>query len=252
MDGSHAAASFAVPDWLSRALEGSPLSLRHAAPPPPEATDAETERRAARAPAFLRRDLSEEALRPPVEPSFGEADLCAAEQRGYERGHAAGLAEAEASQAAFAAMTLAAIAGEMTSARAAAAAVADEAAAALARAVLAAMQAVMPALIAATALDEIDAMLGCVLPGLAREPEIRVTVAPDLSDAVSTRLDRLSRADRDRILVVPGVGLAPGAARIAWSAGHAERNPGEVWRQVTQALLLPAGDTATQEIRHGR
>jgi flagellar biosynthesis/type III secretory pathway protein FliH len=225
MDGSQTPSSFVVADWIDRA---------------------------ARAPAFLQRDLSEEGLRPPAEPSFGAEDLRAAERRGYESGHAAGLAEAEASQAAFATMALAAIAGEMTSSRAAAAAVAEEAAAALARALLAAMQAVMPALIAATAAGEIDAMLAHVLPGLAREPEIAVSVAPDLAEAVGARLQRLSRTDRDRIAVAGVDGMAPGAARIAWAAGHAERDPAEVWRQVMQALRLTAGNETDKETNDDR
>lgn len=185
----------------------------------------------------------------PVEVRFSAAELRLADQQGYDRGHAAGLAEAEASRAAFETMTLAAIAGAMTGARDTLGAVAEAAAGALARTVIAAMDAVMPALIARTAVDEIDAMLAGVLPGLAREPDIRVMVAPEISDAVGARLNRLSREDRARITVAGEGGMAAGAARISWAAGHAERQPGQVWQQVMAVFRLPSGDTATKEIR---
>jgi flagellar biosynthesis/type III secretory pathway protein FliH len=185
---------------------------------------------------FLRRDLSDAALRQPVAPTFGADELRAAREHSYDLGHAAGLAEAEAARAAFETMTLAAIAGAMASARTEIMAVAEDAATALARAVIAAMAASMPALVERSAVDEISALIDRLLPGLAREPNIRVLVAPDIAEAVGARLELLDPEDRARMTVAGQDGLAVGAARLVWSAGYAERRPDQVWRRIMDAF----------------
>ena len=221
MDGSHASP---VLDAPSRDV-----------PPPAFERRQGGERRAAWSP-FLNRDLSDSALHQPAAPTFSGDDVMAARTQGHALGHAAGLEEAEASRAAFETMTLAAVAGAMASARSEIVTVAEAAALALARAVVAAMQVSMPLLVERTAVSEIDAMIALVLPGLAREPLIRVLVAPDVAQDLDARLDGLSLEDRGRITVAGREGMAPGAVRIVWSAGHAERRPHDLWQQVMAAF----------------
>src|ERR1700722_18235685 len=80
---------------VSAAFE--PHWVRHAGAMPPAAG---AESRTPRGSLFLRRDLSDEALRQPPEPLFTQADLAAVRQEGFDAGHAAGMAAAAASRAA--------------------------------------------------------------------------------------------------------------------------------------------------------
>src|ERR1700722_17459849 len=164
---------------VSAAFE--PHWVRHAGAMPPAAG---AESRTPRGSLFLRRDLSDEALRQPPEPLFTQADLAAVRQEGFDAGHAAGMAAAAASRAASEIQALGTIAALMAGARKESARVADLAADALARTVIAAMDSVMPDLIRRSALTEVGAMLALVLPGLSREPAVRVEVPLEIADAI--------------------------------------------------------------------
>ena len=189
---------------------------------------------------FLRRDLSDEALRQPPEPLFSQADLAAVRQEGFDAGHAAGMAAAAASRAAARTASeiqaLGTIAALMADARKESARVADLAADALARTVVAAMDSVMPDLIRRSALSEVGAMLALVLPGLSREPAVRVEVPLEIADAIAATLASLPPEQRDTVTVTGMAPMRPGEARVHWAAGHARRQPAQVWESVMQAL----------------
>jgi flagellar assembly protein FliH len=214
-----------------------PRWVRHAGTMPPAARSASP---AARTSLFLRRDLSDEALRQPPEPSFTQAELDAARQDGFDAGHAAGMATAaasrEAARTASEIQAMRTIAALMADARKESARVADLAADALARTVIAAMDSVMPDLIRRSALGEVSALLALVLPGLSREPAVRVEVPLEIADSIAATLATLPPEQRDTVTVAGMAPLRPGEARVHWAAGHARRQPAEVWDGVMQAL----------------
>jgi flagellar biosynthesis/type III secretory pathway protein FliH len=237
-----------IPLWIKGGRAPIPLAVIVPTKQAPKEPEVRNVRSAAS--LFLQRDFSDAALQTPVAPSFSADDMSAAEAAAQERGRLAGLAEAEESRQQYETMTLAAIAGAMAGARSAVREVADEAATAFARAVLAAMNVTMPVLIARSAVSEVSDMLACLMPGLAREPEIRMEVAPDLVSGVTASLDQLSHDDRVRITVAGIDGMAPGAAKIAWSTGQADRQPQQVWNRVVDAFTINLTDVASPETQH--
>jgi flagellar biosynthesis/type III secretory pathway protein FliH len=204
---------------------------------------------------FLRRDLSEEALRKPVEPLFGRLELAAMRQEGFEAGHAVGLAAAAGSQAAFRTASevhaLEIIAAAMKDGSQQAASVADEAATALAKALIAAMHAVMPNLIQRSALNEVGAMLAHVLPGLSREPTIRVEVPHEIADYIAATLASLVLEHRSKISVIGKDNMGPGEAGVHWGAGHARRQPALVWQAVMEVLDPALGHFESKDTDNG-
>jgi flagellar biosynthesis/type III secretory pathway protein FliH len=219
-----------------------PHWVRHAGGMTPVAR---AEPRTPRGSLFLQRDLSDEALCQPPEPLFSEADLAAVRQEGLDAGHAAGMATAaasrEAARTASEIQAMRTIAALMADARKESARVADLAADALARTVIAAMDSVMPDLIRRSDLAEVSAMLALVLPGLSREPAVRVEVPLEIADSIAAALASLPPEQRDTVTVVGMAPMRPGEARVHWAAGHARRQPAQVWESVMQALRPALG-----------
>jgi flagellar biosynthesis/type III secretory pathway protein FliH len=196
---------------------------------------------------FLQRDFSEPAPRPPAAPVLTQQDLAAARQDGFGAGQAAARAEAAASRAAAASQALATIAAALAAGRTDAAEVADQAAGALSRTLVAALRAVMPELIRRSALHEAGAMLGHVLPGLSREPRVRIDIAANLADDIATLLAGLAPAGEPMIAVTAQPGMADGEVRIQWQSGEARRRPAEIWNAVMAALNAVTEPPAIQE-----
>lgn len=207
--------------------------------------------RASRPSLFLHRDLSDEALRQPVPALFSQAELAAARLEGFDEGRAAGLAEAaaarEAAQTASEISALGVIVTAMADSRSEAAQAADVAAEALAKTLVAAMQSVMPELIQRSALGEVGAMLNHVLPGLSREPAVRIEVPVAIADAILAALVPLEQELRDKISVVGVSELKAGDARVSWASGHAVRRPAEVWQAVMEALNVALGHSEAKD-----
>ncbi len=227
MDGNFTPRPLAEPNWIRPALVPPPLAAASPA-------------RSARASLFLQRDLSDEAFRKPVEPTFTQADLAAARQQGYEAGHAAGTMAAvssrEAHQAAAEEESLQVIAAAMTKGCHLAADVTEAAATSLAKALIAAMNAAMPDLIQRSALNEVTAMLALVLPGLSREPSVRVEVPNEMVAYIEATCASLVPDHSSKIQVMGENSMTPGEARVRWNAGQARRRPSEVWQAVMNAF----------------
>lgn len=196
-------------------------------------------RRRPRAPPFLGRDLNEHAVREPATPVYSLAEVDVVRQDCLKAGREAGLAEAALARETAEAAALVHLAAEIANARAEAATVADQAAAALAQTLLSALGAVMPELIQRSALDEAGAMLAQVLPGLSREPELRVVVRPEMRDGIAALIARLEREAAGHVSVQGDETLADGEVRVRWSAGEARRQPAAIWQTVLQ-MLQPA------------
>lgn len=201
----------------------------------------------ARPRGLLYRDLSDAALRAPPPITYSRDDLAEAERDGYRDGYAAAHAEAAQSRAAAETAALAAVASAMQEARGEVAGVAERTARAFAKLALAAMRATMPELMRRHAHLEISALVAEVLPGLAREPAIRVEVAPALAPGVGAKLASIDGGASERIVVVGCPGLPPGDVRIAWSAGRASREPSAVWGQVLAAFDEEGLDADAQD-----
>lgn len=193
---------------------------------------------------FLRRDLSEQALRRPAEPQFDLSQVVQSRQQGYESGRLAGLAEANASISANQARATTAIAAAMAGADVQAARVADAAAAALAAALVAAMRAVMPDLIRRSGLREAGAMLAHVLPGLARQPYVDIEVPSAMADGVA---GIVQPGGAGRIAVRGSDAMEPGGVRVSWSVGEATRQPHEIWQAVMAVIDPTLGQPEVKE-----
>jgi flagellar biosynthesis/type III secretory pathway protein FliH len=208
-----------------------------------------------RASMFLQRDLSDEALQKPAEPLFQQAELAAARQEGFEAGHTAGVAAAASSQAAYRAAAevhaLEVISAAMKDGSQRAAGVADNAAAALAKAVVASMHAVMPDLIQRTSLKETGAMLGYLLPGLSREPAVRIEVPHEIAGYISATLASLAPEHHEKIDVIGKDNMGSGEARVHWVSGHARRQPAQIWQTVMEALNLALDDPKSKDSENG-
>ena len=121
-----------------------------------------------------------------------------------------------------------AIAAGMAAAAAEAAQVSDQAAAAMATAVVHAMRAVVPELMRRSGLVEAIAMLAHLLPGLSREPEVRIGVAPELADGLAACLAGLAPDLRGRIHVAGSGQAGEANVGVRWHAGQASRQPAQV------------------------
>jgi flagellar biosynthesis/type III secretory pathway protein FliH len=229
MDGSHVLPVLVEPDWPRCSTPLPTIKPRS---------------------LFLQRDLSDEALQAPIEIQFSREELGAAKQAGYDEGFAAGRAGAAGSMAAAVATALGTIAAAMHDSGQAASRVADSAAEALARTLIRALGSVMPELVRRSALAEAGALIAQVLPGLSREPEIQIAVPGVIADGVTAVLAGLPADFRGRIAVTGRDDMQAGEARISWEAGHASRQPGEVWRAVMATLESALGELAPKEIKN--
>jgi len=166
-----------------------------------------------------------------IAPGYTAEDVEAA----HEEGRAAGLEEAraehEAIQSALRTAALSAIADSLAAARADAAAIAARAADDIAVAVLALLSTCLPATAAKLAQDEVTALLRALLPPLAREPGVSITVHPDLVDAITAHVAGFSD-----VTVAADASLAASDVTITWRDGQAKRDWAALWRDVTAAL----------------
>jgi flagellar biosynthesis/type III secretory pathway protein FliH len=228
-------------DFISHIIEKSHWTRQGRSP---RQSDGDMSSRVA---SFLQRDLNDEALHKPAEPVIRQAELAAIRQEGFDTGHAAGLAAAAGSQAAYRTaaevQALRVISSSMQDGGRQAASAADTAAAALAKALIEAMRTVMPDLIRRSALSETKAVLALVLPGLSRELAVRIEVPPDIAGYIETTLALMAPEQRDKIDVIGKDGMRSGEARVHWASGHARRDPAEIW-QTVMAALQPALDDA--------
>ena len=194
--------------------------------------------------SFLGRDLGEAALRAVPPPSFDAAEMDAARQEGFERGRLAGLAEADASLLADRTRALALAAARMAEADAHVAEVADRAAGVLAATLLAALRAAMPDLVARSALGEAGALLALVLPGLSREPSVRIEAPSAIALGVAASVAAF-HALQGRVEVAGSDSMEPGGLSVSRSAGAASRRPSQVWDSIMHVIAPLLGTDAT-------
>lgn len=185
-------------------------------------------------------------MRAPAPPSFDVSEMAVARQEGFDRGRIAGLAEADASLLAERTRALSVMTSLLADADACAADVSDRAAQVLAEALLGSLRAMMPDLVKRSALGEAGAMLATVLPGLSREPAVRVTVPSAIADGVRASIASSLPGRHHRIEIDGSQTMEPGGVSVNWAAGEASRAPSQVWNAVLE-IMAPLLDEGAAE-----
>jgi hypothetical protein len=114
---------------------------------------------------------------------------------------------------------------------------------ATARVMIAALAALLPSLVARHSPSEIEPMVRDILAELTPDCAIAVAVAPELLEAVRSRLAGLPRGQARRVALRSDDALPVGDARLTWEGGAASRRAKMVVDSVTDILrgldLLP-------------
>lgn len=210
----------------------------------------------------------EEPAPEPPPPAFGEAELGAAREagfqegvaagreaghvQGYAEGHAAGLEEGTAAGRAEVAATVEALGAQALDriAHGVASLIAERDASNAARRdqpvhiALAIVRKLLPELARRSGVAEIEAMVRACVTELIDEPRLVVRVADDSLDIVRERLEATitSRGFGAKLMIVGDPALAAGDCRIEWAEGGAERDTARLLADVEQcaARLLEA------------
>jgi flagellar assembly protein FliH len=200
-------------------------------------------------------DLPQPAPEPEViEPVFSASDLKAAREAAWREGHAAGLQEAAATEAAAAKQAIAQISELLRAEAQAGAARAEQDAEAIAQLLMDCLAATFPTLAMRYGDAEARAITRTVLPALVREPEITIRAHPATIAVIAQEIVGLDPDLKAHLQTVPCTDMMQGDLRITWQNGSAVRNATALWRQVAE-ILAPAGllrtDVGVKEIADG-
>jgi flagellar assembly protein FliH len=163
-----------------------------------------------------------------------QAELDAA----YARGHAAGLAEAQAGAAERLNDAIAGMTAQLASVEKARAEIERSTVANAVHAALAILRKVLPTVERRVALAEIEAVLVDCLHRVLDEPRIVFRVADDLLDNLSGRIDAMARQAgfHGKVVLLADSGLGASDCRIEWADGGAERNVERIWKDVEEQV----------------
>jgi flagellar assembly protein FliH len=176
-----------------------------------------------------------------IAPGPADTALTAARADAWAEGYAAGRAEAEAAGAQALADAAAALAAGLGKAEAIASEQAEANADALARLLMELFATAFPELSRRHGPGEAMALVRALLPGLAYEPAVQITIATDLAPRVEAELGRmLTDGQRERVQVSGSPHMAPGDVRLSWDRGMARRDGAALWAEV-QGVLEAAG-----------
>ena len=192
---------------------------------------------------------------PPREETFSAADLAEARRAGHEAGYAEGVASASEAASVTRASLLATMTERLAAARRDLDALVAQQLGAVTGTSLAIVSACLPVLCESAGTRDLLAVLQDLLPSLVGEPELVVTVHPDLDTVVEPELVAiLGKNTPFEVRTSPSMGRSD--VDIAWRNGSAKRNARALRREVIQTLRrsLRGESTATidEEHRHGR
>ena len=182
---------------------------------------------------------------------FTAEDVEAARLSGYEAGVAAGRAMVLGAREAALDGLLAAIRGALAEAAAGAKLRADEIGRALARMLTGSLAAVLPDLVRRHGAAEINRLMRELLPPMALEPEIIVSVAAGDRETLAADLDRLDGSLAAKVRLVSEAGMSAGDVTITWKNGRASRDSAALRRQLVelwQRFGLDADSHAEREL----
>lgn len=182
---------------------------------------------------------------------FTAEDVEAARLSGYEAGVAAGRAMVLGAREAALDGLLAAIRGALAEAAAGAKLRADEIGRALARMLTGSLAAVLPDLVRRHGAAEISRLMRELLPPMALEPEIIVSVAAGDRETLAADLERLDGSLAAKVRLVSEAGMSAGDVTITWKNGRASRDSAALRRQLVelwQRFGLDADSHAEREL----
>lgn len=184
-----------------------------------------------------RRRARDEAAEAPPD-LYSAAQLEAAREEGYIKGHTAALDEAAQSEAHVSATALRTIAEGIDRMDAAQQAYFMDLERNATRLAFAIARRLLPATAETVALEEMSAMVASVLPDLMDQPRLMVRVHGALADTVRTAVRDLQTTSgyEGRVLVRPDNTLAPGDCRLEWGDGGLERDQARLWSEIEAAV----------------
>lgn len=186
---------------------------------------------------------------PPPPPSFTEDDIQIARDQAYEEGRAAGYREAEDSQKAQIAASMAMAAEEVRGLAAQQDAANDARARNAVRVAMAVVAKMLPAAARNNAVGEIEAVVTECMTHLLDEPRVIVRCAESLAEPVREHCNQMANSVgfEGRVVVHPDARLPPGDCRVEWADGGAERTQEKLWQEIQAIIeraLEPAPDMA--------
>lgn len=164
------------------------------------------------------------------------AACAAAREAGRAEGRNASLQDAMVLQGELRNAALAAIADALAMGTVPREEAAASRAGALARHMLSLLEATLPALAARHAPQEVGALLEAVLPGLRAEPDLEITVHPDVLGAAQAAMAGMPGAATRRWVVKPDPALGVADAKVEWQDGAVLRDTAALWRAIRAAL----------------
>lgn len=190
----------------------------------------------------------------PAETTFSAADLAQAQSAGHQSGFAEGLASASETAAAARASLLAILTERLSATRGDLEAIVAQQLGAVTEATLAIVSACLPVLCEHAGTRDLMAVLENLLPSLVGEPELIVTVHPELGVEVEQELlVILGKNTPLDVRTSPSMGRSD--VEIAWKNGSARRSARALRQEVVQTLRrsLRGEDIPTliEEHRHG-
>lgn len=177
-----------------------------------------------------------EAAEPPPPPpkTFTEAELEAAREEGYVKGHTAALEEAETAREHYVADALNIVSKSLDGLEEQQAEANREVGETAMRLVYAVIEKVVPAHAQANAVESVEALVRDVLPLVYDEPTLIVRTHNMIADDVQARMeDVVGRSNfRGSVTVAPDYELQPGDCRVDWQGGGADRSESRLWKDI--------------------
>lgn len=186
----------------------------------------------------------------PRPSQFSHEDLARAREEGFAAGKEAGAQEAEQATERAIAQALGAIAQQLP-------AMAELQSGAIERQsresidlALTIIRKLFPRFARRHGLSEIESLVAECLGRLREEPRVVIRVADSLLDPVRERVTGIAAqcAYEGRIVLLSEDGLMPGDVRVEWADGGAERDSGQLWREIDQIIARVAVPARTRPV----
>lgn len=189
--------------------------------------------------------VEEEAAEPPP-PTFSEEELASARAEAQAAGREQGLQEASQSKERYAADALSAIAQRLESLLQTEDGRDQERVRSALDVGLAIVRKLFPKLAFAQALPEIEGLIADCLARLHEEPRIVIRVADSILDPLRQHIDALTQrcGFEGKVVLIAEDQMEPGAVRVEWADGGAERDVSQTWRDIEKLIERHTGPRA--------
>ena len=183
---------------------------------------------------------------PPEAPTYSEEDLAAARTEAQAAGREQGLQEAVQSQEHQATEALTSIARHLDALLQSETTRHQERARATLDVGLTIIRKLFPKLAFAQALPEIDGLIADCLTRLHDEPRVVIRVADSLLDPLRQRIGPLTERSgfEGKVVLIAEEQMEPGAVRVEWADGGAERDVNQAWRSIEKLIEKHTGPRA--------